>query len=149
VAILNLKTIDFPYIKNVRYINTPNEGIAKSNRRTGEVIINRYYFDRLKEAHQYFVLEHESGHIKYETRDEFKADRYAMERYIATGHDVREGVKALTEHLNRNNPVHVLRAWKVYQQALNKDYAYSTNKPVKQAIADYKDRYDNIKNKLP
>ena len=146
MAILNLKTIDFPYIKSVRYINDPNEGIAKSKRSTGEVVINKYYFDKLKEAHQYFVMEHESGHIKFDTRDELKADKYAMDQYAKTGHDLREGVKALTEHLDRNNPVHILRAWKNYQRALEYDYTRNNDKKtIKQLLQD---RDDHLKNKL-
>lgn len=143
MATLNLNEIDFPYIKIVRFINSPNEGIAKSNRKTGEVIINKFYFDRLKDAHKYFVLEHESGHIKYDTRDELLADKYAMEQYLKTGHSIREGVKALTEHLDRNNPVHILRAWKNYQRALDFDYANNRKKSLKQMFADKADANNN------
>jgi hypothetical protein len=128
VANLNFKHIDLPYIKSVRFINDKNDGIAKSMRSTGELVINQYYWHQLPPEHQYFVIQHESGHIARNTRDELKADEYASARYFEAGLSLRESVKALAGHLDKNNPVHVLRAWKQYQRAKAQDKIISSLK---------------------
>ena len=136
---------DFPHFKTVRFINNPNEGLAKSMRSTGELVINKYYWDQLKPEHQFYVLAHEEGHILYNTRDEMKADQHASEKYLLSGRPISESVKALSEHLDRNNPVHIARAWAQYQRALQYDWEHNKNK--KSYRAHYESD-DEIKRKL-
>ncbi len=112
---------DFSLFSSVRFENDPKEGIAKSRRSDGELVINKFYWNQLKPEHKFYVLAHEEGHIKYNTRDEFRADEHASEIYCAAGLSLRESVKALSEHLDRNNPVHIERAWRQYQRALQYD----------------------------
>lgn len=94
-------------------------------RSTGELVLNKFYWDQLKPEHKFYILAHEEGHILYNTKDEFKADEHASERYLETGHSVREAVKALSDHLDRNNPVHIARAWAQYQRALKYDWEHN------------------------
>ena len=118
---------EFPYFKTLRFIDNKKEGIAKSMRSTGELVINKYYWKNLKEEHKFYVLAHEEGHILYNTRDELKADQHASERYFLRGFKLSESVKALGEHLDRNNPVHIARTWLQYQRALQYDFEKNNN----------------------
>jgi hypothetical protein len=137
--------IDLPQIKSLRFINSPNEGIAKSRRSTGEVVINSYWWRRLPKEHRIFVLLHEAGHIEHDTVDELLADKYASDLYLKMGYEPEESVKALTQHLNRNNPVHIARAWAQYKRAL--EYDYRKNGNLKAYRQDYDDM-DEVKQKL-
>lgn len=125
-----------PQIKSLRFINTPDEGIAKSRRSTGEVVVNKHYWKLLPDEHKLFVLLHECGHIEYNTVDEFKADSFASDKYLEAGFPISESVKALAEHLDRNNPVHIGRAWVQYQRALQFDFRQNNN------IKAFRNRYD-------
>jgi hypothetical protein len=130
---------DFPHFKKLRFINDPKEGIAKSMRSTGELVVNKYYFLKLKPAHQFYILAHEEGHILYNTRDEMKADQHASDRYFETGRQsISDSVKALSEHLDRNNPVHIARAWAQYQRALKYDWMKNKNKKA------YRPQYESV-----
>jgi hypothetical protein len=111
----------------VRFINTPLEGIAKSSPRTKELVINMHYWPRLKKEHQFFVLAHEEGHVVLKTRDEMEADDWAAKKYFEAGYKLSESVKALSEHLDRNNPVHIGRAWLQYNRALQYDWQHNQN----------------------
>lgn len=136
---------DFPYFKTVRFISAPSEGIAKSKAATGELVINNFYFKHLKPEHQYYVLAHEEGHIKFNTRDEIEADEWASQKYFKAGYKISESVKALSEHLDRNNPVHIARAWLQYNRALQYDYVHNKNK---KAFRKSYDNADTLRNKL-
>ncbi len=140
MATLNksIETFNIPYITSVRYINDPNEGIAKSRRSTGELVINKYYFFRLPKEHQLFVLLHEAGHIAHNTRDELTADKFASDVYLNAGFPISESVKALACHLQENNPVHIARAWAQYQRALEFDYRQNNNQKT------FRPHYDSI-----
>lgn len=141
----NILGYDIPYIKTVRFISNPAEGIAKSRRSTGELVINRYYFDDLPDEHKLFVLLHEAGHIGLNTVDELAADKFASDLYLKAGFPISESVKALAEHLNDKNPVHLARAWAQYQRALQWDYRHNNNQ---KAFRPHYEGEGEIKQKL-
>lgn len=136
---------DIPFITSVRFINTPNDGIAKSRRSTGELVVNRYYFDRLPDEHKLFVLLHEAGHIGNKTVDELTADQFASDMYLNAGFPISESVKALAANLIEDNPVHVARAWAQYQRALEYDYRRNNNQ---KAFRTHYEGVGEIKQKL-
>jgi len=129
---------EFPHFSRVQFIKTPAEGIAKSRRRDGLLVINLHWWPKLKEEHKMFVLCHEEGHIAHNTRDEMLADKYASEKYFAAGYSLSESVKAITQLLKTRNPVHTARAWVQFQRALKYDWEVNKNQKA------YRTRYDNI-----
>ena len=133
---MDISKAEFPFFKKITFINDPKEGLAKTARSTGELVINMHYWPKLIDAHKYFVLCHEEGHIKFDTSDELKADDWAAERYFKSGLPISESVKVLTEHLDRNKPVHIARAWMQYNRALKFDYQKNHN------IKAYRKFYD-------
>lgn len=137
--------MDFPYFKILTIINDPKEGIAKSRRDIGELVINKYYWRQLKEAHKVYVLCHEEGHIFYNTVDELKADDYASKKYLEAGYPISESVKALSEHLDRSNPVHMGREWAQYNRALKYDFEKNNNK---KAFRSHYESSDEIRSEL-
>lgn len=140
-----MEVLNFPYFKKIRFVNDPKEGIAKSKASTGELVINKFYWNKLKPEHKYYVLAHEEGHMQFNTRDEIMADDHASAKYLAAGYSITESVKALSEHLDRNNPVHIARAWAQYNRALKYDWEKNKNK--KSYRADY-DTPDEIREKI-
>lgn len=126
-------------------MNSKSEGIAKSKASTGELVINMHYWSKLKEEHKFYVLAHEEGHIKFNTRDEIEADEWASKKYFNAGFKISESVKALSQHLDRNNPVHIARAWLQYNRALQYDWEHNQNK---KAFRKNYETATTIKNKI-
>ncbi len=136
---------DFPLFKTVRFMNSETEGIAKSKASTGELVINMRYWSKLKKEHKFYILAHEEGHIKFSTRDEMLADEWASKKYFKAGFKISESVKALSNHLDRNNPVHIARAWLQYNRALQYDWENNKNK---KAFRNEYETAQTIKNKV-
>ena len=137
--------VDLPGIKYVRFINDPGEGLAKTRRSVGELVINLYYWNKLKSEHQFFVVAHECGHICRNTTDELIADKFASDLYLKTGLSLTESIKALSDHLNHGNPVHIARAWAQYQRALKHDWQQNGNS---KTYRRYYDSVNDVKQKL-
>ncbi|GEM_PF-6425636 len=135
---IDINNVDFPCFTSMRFINDKKEGIAKSQRQTGELVLNLYYWNKIKPEHQFYILAHEEGHILYNTEDEMLADQHASERYMAAGFSITGSIKALEDHLDRNNPVHIARAWAQYERSLQYDWQHNKNK------ASYRDQYDSV-----
>jgi hypothetical protein len=142
---IDINKVDFPYFSEVNFINNKKEGIAKSNIYTKELVLNLFYWQKLKPEHKFYVLAHEEGHIFFKTKDELKADEHASERYMAAGLPITESIHALSDHLDRNSPVHIARAWMQYQRALQYDWQHNKNK---KAWRTHYDTKDEVKQKL-
>jgi hypothetical protein len=140
-----MQNVHFPFFKKVRFINEPKEGIAKSRASTGELVINMHYWNKLKPEHKIYILCHEEGHIKFDTRDEMEADDWASKKYFYLGLPISQSVQALSSHLDRNNPVHIARAWLQYNRALK--YDFQTNKN-NSAFRKVYETAESIKQKL-
>ncbi len=133
----DINKIDFPYFTSLRFINDKKEGIAKSQMYTGELVLNLFYWSKLIPEHKFYVLAHEEGHVFYDTNDELEADSHASKRYLKAGLPIGKSITALSEHLDRNKPVHAARAWAQYQRALQYDWEHNKNKKA------YRRHYDN------
>lgn len=140
VAILNSNylNIELPGVKSLKFFSDKNEGLAKTKRSVGELVINLYYWNKLKPEHKFFVVAHECGHICCDTKDELVADKFASDLYLKTGLSLTESVKALSNYLNVDNPVHIARAWAQYQRALRHDWEKNGN------IKTYRRKYDSV-----
>jgi hypothetical protein len=140
-----MQNVHFPFFKMVRFINTDKEGIAKSRASTGELVINMHYWNKLKPEHKIYILCHEEGHIKFDTRDEIKADEWASQKYFSLGFSISQSVHALSANLDRNSKVHVARAWLQYNRALQYDYEHNKNN---KAFREVYENAESIKQKL-
>jgi len=59
--------------------------IAKVNRKTGVLYLSDDIWNRLPSAEKDFVLLHEEGHLKLQTADEFRANQYAIGKFLSSG----------------------------------------------------------------
>jgi hypothetical protein len=59
--------------------------IAKVNRKTGVLYLNRRIWEGLPSDQKEFVLHHENGHLQLRTNDEFKANAYAVSKFSPAG----------------------------------------------------------------
>jgi len=56
--------------------------VARVNRLNGELEVNPDIWKQLPDDYRDFVLFHEEGHLKLQTRDEYAANNYAAKRFI-------------------------------------------------------------------
>ena len=65
--------------------NSGQPEIAKVNRKTGVLFLNAKIWDELPTDQKDFVLYHEDGHLIYQTADEYKANEYAISKFVPAG----------------------------------------------------------------
>lgn len=128
----------FPSFKKVTFLYEPSKGVARTNIRTREVIINTAKWFTIPFEHRFFILAHEEGHNLMNTKDELEADKYAYDKYEKYNFSNTEAVRALQLHLDTFNPVHEARIWQQYQRALKNNY---TEYGIKE---DYRPHYNTI-----
>ena len=107
--------------------NTP----AMVNRQSGVMYENVPVMSRLDPDVQHFIRLHEEGHHVLQTTDEFKADEYALTKYIEEGRPLSESVKAFTRAVSFKNPEHFARLEKHLQNLYNYDYFINNNQKAK------------------
>lgn len=56
--------------------------IARINRLTGDLYINPEVWGKLGPLHKEYILLHEQGHFDLKTPDEFRANQFAIKRFI-------------------------------------------------------------------
>lgn len=59
--------------------------IAKVNMKTGTLYLSSVIWDRLPQPEKDYVLLHEEGHLKLQTTDEYKANAYAVGKFLKAG----------------------------------------------------------------
>lgn len=122
------------------YIRDLGSSPAAVSRRTGELYLSPFFFD-LPQEYQIFILEHEWGHYRLNTKSELKADKNAFFNYAAAGLPLSKAVLALEEVLDMNNPAHAYRAEQVFNHALAFDYFIN---PSRQKLKTKESRMDAI-----
>ena len=95
---------------------------------TGEVFVNRHFWNSLPKEHKFFVLLHEWGHIQARTRNEKTADQYAFEEYAKRGYSLKASVRVLCRLLRFDKAEDYQRIWTQYQRALAYDKAHNYKK---------------------
>lgn len=109
-------------ITEIYWVETiDGETPAKTNRRTGEVWLDKTLFGRLPYHLRLFVLFHELGHIVLNTVDEFEADSFAFKMYAYRGYPLSEAVYALSRVLTFTTDEHFERAEAQLKRALHFD----------------------------
>lgn len=61
------------------------DAIAKVNRKTGVLYLDSKIWNGLPKEEKNFVLWHERGHLYLNTHDEFKANAYAVSKFLPAG----------------------------------------------------------------
>ena len=59
--------------------------IAKVNMKTGTLYLSSGIWNRLPQPEKDYVLLHEEGHLKLQTTDEYKANAYAVGKFLKAG----------------------------------------------------------------
>jgi hypothetical protein len=87
--------------------NTP----ARINRKTGDIFINKKIWFSIPEKERKFILLHELGHYKLQTKDEIKADDYAFRKFAGTEpYSLKAILHAIADNLDiTHNPEHAYR----------------------------------------
>jgi hypothetical protein len=85
---------------------------------TKDLILNRDEFPKLPKFTQKFIIEHEKGHLLYDTDDEQRADEHALKSLYKTEHkSLKKSIKALVDFLPDGDP----RIENLYNEALKID----------------------------
>ena len=139
----------FPTFKKITFLWEPSKGVARTNIRTREVIINTAKWYSIPFEHRFFILAHEEGHNIMHTKDELEADRYAYEKYEKYNFSNTEAVRALQLHLDSFNPVHEARIWQQYQRVLQNNYEeYGIQKAYRPHYQTIQQTKQLLKNKI-
>jgi hypothetical protein len=85
---------------------------------TKDLILNRDRFPKLPKFTQKFIIEHEKGHLKYDTDNEQLADAHALQTlYKTEKRSLKKSIKALVDFLPEDDP----RIETLYNKALEID----------------------------
>jgi Zn-dependent protease with chaperone function len=115
-------------ITNIFFAKGMANNVAQCNRQTGELYLNVDMWDNLTEEQQAFIVYHEEGHIVLQTKNEFEADAYAVEKYFNSGLPLHKVIHAFTGVLSFSTPEHEARLHKAYSHFLYLDYTINKNK---------------------
>lgn len=107
-------------------IDSWGESPAKVHRPTGTMYINKDYIGKLTEDQWAFIIAHEAGHVKENTRNEFRADELASQKYFEQKRSPKNSVSALANVLHFKHPSHAERVRKQFVRAAI--YDCETNK---------------------
>lgn len=89
---------------------------------TGILYINSELFDKLTPFQQEFVKQHEIGHYRKNTHNEFIADRYAFNKLAGKyKRSLKQSIETLETILDGSNAEHKKRINAMYQLALKWD----------------------------
>lgn len=124
--------IEVPYL-----MGTP----ARANHVTGVIEISKAHFKNMPETYKQFVIEHEKGHLKLNTRNEFAADEYAMNKLLKKGYPLTEILQSLTRVLSHKDPQHYGRTLRLFNNLRNYDYFVNNNKKV---LTHFKNKTMNL-----
>lgn len=94
---------------------------ASINRETGVMYLNPQYKGKLTQDQWYFIILHELGHLRLQTRNEMEADRWAHEQYMKEGRSLKNSVYALSDLLTFNKPEDMRRVYAQLVRAKIKD----------------------------
>ena len=106
-----------------------NSSVARVNRDTGELYINKKMFAKIPPIRRKFILFHEAGHATLNTSDEKAADDFALKAMLDQGESLTEILKSLTCVLAYNKPSHYDRTGVMFNKL--RDYDYNNNNNLK------------------
>lgn len=123
---------------SIRY-DSDLDVIAKVNRANGEITVNDKLFNALPEFYRRFIIEHENGHYKLQTSNEFEADKYAFDALVGKSRgSLKNSVSVLNDVLSFNKPEDIKRLKLMLLNALYYDYMVYHNEAALEAIKKIK-----------
>ncbi len=121
------------FVDNIEGSNTP----ARVNRMTGEIILNRSRWDKIPDEYKKFILLHEAGHYKLQTKNELLADKYAFQHFAGTEPmSLKNSVKSISQILPFTRQEHFDRFNSISKQALIFDAENNNNLKAKEMITN-------------
>jgi len=118
----------------MKIIQVPDLGStpARVHRPSGTVYLNMRLWPLIDTKVQKVILAHEAGHHYLNTKSELKADEFAFKKYALTEKGSLKALyRAVTRHLNMQNPQHRKRAATQIKRILQTDAALGNAKAVK------------------
>lgn len=98
---------------------------AAVSHQSGILYINDELFDRLTPFQKEFVKQHEIGHYRKQTHDEFEADRYAFNKLAGKyKRSLKQSIGTLEAILDGDDAEHAKRIEHMYELALKWDAAH-------------------------
>ncbi|MEM7036282.1 MAG: hypothetical protein AAF570_04820 [Bacteroidota bacterium] len=114
-------------ITAVHFLNDLGSTPAMVNMRTGALLLNKRMWDKMPPEQRFFVVLHELGHLRNQSRDEFDADAWAFNEYARRGYPLSASIYALSRNLSFNRPDHLKRVNAQWQRAALFDYQENGN----------------------
>lgn len=118
-----------PGITQIRWA-TSSDPIGKSPaavyRRSGVVVLNPAFADKLNADQWLFILLHEAGHLALQSQDEKAVDEWAFAQYAALGKSLKSAVQSLTRGLPFTNAEQLERANLQFIRALEHQKKFPT-----------------------
>jgi hypothetical protein len=113
-----------PGITAIRYAEL-GPSPASINRESGVMYLNPNFRNRdgrkLSSDQWFYIIAHEDGHLKRQTKSEFEADDYAFDAYRKEGRSLKQSVYALTDVLSFNKEEDRQRVMAQLQRAQQAD----------------------------
>ncbi|MDJ1494544.1 hypothetical protein QNI19_16485 [Cytophagaceae bacterium DM2B3-1] len=107
-------------ITSIRVVEKlPRNSPAAVNKRTGEMLVMRSYWESLNDDQKKFIREHENAHLTAQTKNELLADEIAFNEYVKGGNSLKNAVNVLADTLQPDsNPEHYKRLYNQTVRAL-------------------------------
>lgn len=124
----------------MKTVYTDNSGFmygtpAAVNHDTGTLYINEPLFNALTPFQQEFVKQHEIGHYRKQTHDEFIADQYAFNKMVGKYHQsLKQSIGTLEAILDGDDAEHKARIERMYQLALQWDADHGNELAAKELL---------------
>jgi hypothetical protein len=83
----------------IEYVDELQGTPARVNIKTGLLQVSMKHFKGYHPDVRRFIILHEMGHYYQQTKDEMKADRWAIKRYMREGRSAKRAVFAMTKVL--------------------------------------------------
>ena len=119
--------------KNLKITIVDDLGVtpATVDRKTGEIFWSKKY-DYLRDDVKKFIIFHEIGHYMLDTQNEFEADEYAFNQFVAEDPTyLNKSLTSMKRVFTFNNEIHFKRLYEQYKRALNFDYQHNNNSEAK------------------
>jgi len=91
------------------------------------IVVNVPIWAKMNPDQRLFVLLHEVGHATLQTRDELKADAWALNEYLKLGGKLSQSLYALTNNLSEKDPEGYARIINQFNSLVKYDIEHNNN----------------------
>lgn len=100
---------------------------AKADHKNNLIIISKKHFENLDPVYKKFIIAHEEGHLKLNTRDEVKVDDYALKKLLKEGYPLSKILGSLTKVLSYDKANHYGRTITMFDKLFLYDLLVNKN----------------------